>query len=97
MIRRPPRSTLFPSTTLFRSRRDHGRDDGAVRADGQRLGGAAAADRAGVVVVTGVGRPEVEGAGRVELVRLRVRDCAVDEVLVAGVRSSTRPVQSLLE
>src|SRR5256885_5856043 len=26
MIRRPPRSTLFPSTTLFRSRRTH-RDD----------------------------------------------------------------------
>src|SRR2546426_4966373 len=25
MIRRPPRSTLFPYTTLFRSRRDRGR------------------------------------------------------------------------
>src|SRR5437899_7031579 len=25
MIRQPPRSTLFPYTTLFRSRRDHGR------------------------------------------------------------------------
>src|SRR5256885_10456902 len=25
MIRRPPRSTLFPYTTLFRSRRDQGR------------------------------------------------------------------------
>src|SRR3712207_7782810 len=25
MIRRPPRSTLFPYTTLFRSRRVHGR------------------------------------------------------------------------
>src|SRR5215218_5679671 len=25
MIRRPPRSTLFPYTTLFRSRRDNGR------------------------------------------------------------------------
>src|SRR3712207_9027332 len=24
MIRRPPRSTLFPYTTLFRSRREHG-------------------------------------------------------------------------
>src|SRR3712207_8877239 len=30
MIRRPPRSTLFPYTTLFRSVR--GRDGGAVRA-----------------------------------------------------------------
>src|SRR5258708_29647469 len=26
MIRRPPRSTLFPYTTLFRSTRDHERD-----------------------------------------------------------------------
>src|SRR3712207_8013722 len=26
MIRRPPRSTLFPYTTLFRSRGDEGRD-----------------------------------------------------------------------
>src|SRR5256884_3156456 len=30
MIRRPPRSTLFPYTTLFRSRQDHGDDAGAV-------------------------------------------------------------------
>src|SRR5438067_10587679 len=37
------------------------------------------ADRAGVVVVAGVGRPEVEGAGRVELVRLRVRQRAVGD------------------
>src|SRR5256885_5979094 len=28
MIRRPPRSTLFPYTTLFRSRRSHSRDRG---------------------------------------------------------------------
>src|SRR3712207_7352487 len=38
MIRRPPRSTLFPYTTLFRSPRDHGqrpRPGGeAVRAPG---------------------------------------------------------------
>src|SRR2546427_3221085 len=27
MIRRPPRSTLFPYTTLFRSPRTHGRSD----------------------------------------------------------------------
>src|SRR2546422_3179352 len=34
MIRRPPRSTLFPYTTLFRSqgpRHDRGRDAGAAR------------------------------------------------------------------
>src|SRR5690349_22082421 len=28
MIRRPPRSTLFPYTTLFRSLREHGWDHG---------------------------------------------------------------------
>src|SRR5258708_17563133 len=30
MIRRPPRSTLFPYTTLFRSRRDRGAEGGAA-------------------------------------------------------------------
>jgi len=30
MIRRPPRSTLFPYTTLFRSRRRHGADASAA-------------------------------------------------------------------
>src|SRR2546430_10920061 len=37
MIRRPPRSTLFPYTTLFRSRSPPGRHrlrDGGVRAEG---------------------------------------------------------------
>src|SRR5258708_28494832 len=36
MIRRPPRSTLFPYTTLFRSRRDveHGAELDALRVDG---------------------------------------------------------------
>src|SRR3712207_8230835 len=38
MIRRPPRSTLFPYTTLFRSRRrpDEGPADGHLAADGAR-------------------------------------------------------------
>src|SRR6266700_2789619 len=39
MIRRPPRSTLFPYTTLFRSRRQHRREPGdehARRADRTR-------------------------------------------------------------
>src|SRR5438034_4292164 len=31
MIRRPPRSTLFPYTTLFRSGVDVGRDDALLR------------------------------------------------------------------
>src|SRR3712207_7925909 len=33
MIRRPPRSTLFPYTTLFRSDLDCGREVGAVEDD----------------------------------------------------------------
>src|SRR3712207_7740627 len=33
MIRRPPRSTLFPYTTLFRSRRDAPLDDARRRPD----------------------------------------------------------------
>src|SRR3712207_8009236 len=37
MIRRPPRSTLFPYTTLFRSRREQ-RRAGALRAPVQRRG-----------------------------------------------------------
>src|SRR3712207_6893162 len=39
MIRRPPRSTLFPYTTLFRSRRPAGSRGGdRVVGDGQRPG-----------------------------------------------------------
>src|SRR2546430_8930989 len=37
MIRRPPRSTLFPYTTLFRSRRHFG--DDLLREDVERLRG----------------------------------------------------------
>src|SRR3712207_7429751 len=45
MIRRPPRSTLFPYTTLFRSGRpDADRDRRGARQDG-RPGGAALAAR----------------------------------------------------
>src|SRR3989454_8671363 len=38
MIRRPPRSTLFPYTTLFRSHRDSG--DDCERGGGRAVGGA---------------------------------------------------------
>src|SRR3712207_7988357 len=42
MIRRPPRSTLFPYTTLFRSRRlRDGRPGGAVPLHGSLLGAGA--------------------------------------------------------
>src|SRR5438034_6038740 len=37
MIRHPPRSTLFPYTTLFRSLRERG--DGNARLDGEPAGG----------------------------------------------------------
>src|SRR3712207_7911487 len=54
MIRRPPRSTLFPYTTLFRSRDDHtrererlsGLDGGALAVLGQDLDPAEAHDEA---------------------------------------------------
>src|SRR3989441_6717966 len=45
MIRRPPRSTLFPYTTLFRSRRP-GRAPARHREDRRTRGGAAQARRA---------------------------------------------------
>src|SRR3712207_7208693 len=53
MIRRPPRSTLFPYTTLFRSERDGGiaQHRAAVSPsirDGPELGAGDAAARAGV-------------------------------------------------
>src|SRR2546430_3506500 len=41
MIRRPPRSTLFPYTTLFRSKN---RDHGDLQGPGQRARGAAQAE-----------------------------------------------------
>src|SRR2546421_2655410 len=39
MIRRPPRSTLFPYTTLFRSQGCVGRRDGELAAFGDGAGG----------------------------------------------------------
>src|SRR5256885_16975112 len=38
MIRRPPRSTLFPYTTLFRSRQHHGAAQRRGRGRGQPIG-----------------------------------------------------------
>src|SRR3712207_7196985 len=46
MIRRPPRSTLFPYTTLFRSRRRH-RGGGLLAARGQARGSQGGAAGAG--------------------------------------------------
>src|SRR2546428_7969593 len=36
MIRRPPRSTLFPYTTLFRSQQDDEREGGEEQVEGER-------------------------------------------------------------
>src|SRR3712207_7695220 len=59
MIRRPPRSTLFPYTTLFRSR-PGGR--GAHRAAGGRPGGDVAAGR--LRALRRQGRPRPRGVDR---------------------------------
>src|SRR5687767_15342038 len=69
MIRRPPRSTLFPYTTLFRSHRLHGPPDPRVvrrggRAGGLRDGRRDGADAAGLVLCDG--RPRREGGPRSE-------------------------------
>src|SRR5687768_17954327 len=62
MVRRPPRSTLFPYTTLFRSRRDLADVDLGVEVGRERL-----AVRAGVAV------DDVDVVDLVEQVLLHVR------------------------
>src|SRR3712207_8275232 len=56
MIRRPPRSTLFPYTTLFRSAGDGDLHRRHPRANGARAGDDGAARRP-ELVVSGVARP----------------------------------------
>src|SRR3712207_8732439 len=75
MIRRPPRSTLFPYTTLFRSLLEVG-DDLVVDDLGGRIGdeldgvpsaaGAGAGGGVGVVIRAAAGRDEHGGEGRSE-------------------------------
>src|SRR3712207_8191396 len=62
MIRRPPRSTLFPYTTLFRSEREADPEDVAVRhlAGGLELGQGAPADQLGDQEAGPVLLPRVE-------------------------------------
>src|SRR3712207_7495157 len=81
MIRRPPRSTLFPYTTLFRSR-DH-----LGGAAGHRLLGGLedAAHGAGHVVEGGDGQRCPEDDGRVHVV-----PAGVAQALAGGDRKSTR-------
>src|SRR3712207_7570648 len=66
MIRRPPRSTLFPYTTLFRSRR--GGDRRVDRLDGRRAGALPPARAAGAARAV-----DVPGALAARLRRAAVR------------------------
>src|SRR3712207_7326257 len=62
MIRRPPRSTLFPCTTLFRSGcRQHVRR--AVHVDGPQLGGRAPVVAGQVVEQRAAGGGPLDGGG----------------------------------
>src|SRR3712207_9400405 len=68
MIRRPPRSTLFPYTTLFRSRQPapHGRRPGTRRSRSPQPDGAAGADPVTVPVISR--SPGVDGRQELDLV-----------------------------
>src|SRR3712207_7917566 len=66
MIRRPPRSTLFPYTTLFRSeRRDRQQQEGRQRAAGEREAqphgqGAGGFLGQATTILAGIARQEVQ-------------------------------------
>src|SRR2546426_6908854 len=71
MIRRPPRSTLFPYTTLFRSALDDAQWlDNATLAALPALARDSARRR--VLLVLGVARGAPEGGGRVDVFRGRL-------------------------
>src|SRR2546430_13208969 len=91
MIRRPPRSTLFPYTTLFRSTRREDADagpgrDGAGGGDG-RPGVAARSAESGQVPDPGLGRAE-RWIG--EALQLRVRRSDHDPATDHGYRRRDR-------
>src|SRR2546430_10449685 len=65
MIRRPPRSTLFPYTTLFRSPRARPRRPGGRARQGRDAGGAGAGAPAALGARVPVGRARRDGADRV--------------------------------
>src|SRR5256885_8907236 len=60
MIRRPPRSTLFPYTTLFRSRTDEDRRDANFACAGFRVGFGGRSD---CTVLKGSGGPGQDAGG----------------------------------
>src|SRR5256885_9009958 len=74
MIRRPPRSTLFPYTTLFRSRT-------------RPAAGSTDGDRSRLRLRRGAAAPRV---GPVAVYRLRDGDQAVPDSCLPGDRKSTR-------
>src|SRR3989454_6412166 len=63
MIRRPPRSTLFPYTTLFRSRHPHAREDARDQRVAREEGGSGDPGLRGYGVGQG---PNPRGTGRSE-------------------------------
>src|SRR5690554_7393532 len=77
MIRRPPRSTLFPYTTLFRSLQEIHRGGGAVRSSGSAVPGGAPQP------LPGPGRHGRRGEGRAHAGDARA-------VLLGADRKSTR-------
>src|SRR2546430_11150182 len=58
MIRRPPRSTLFPYTTLFRSNQSPGAEPDAAGHDEKTVRGVAAVERRAVRELSGHAVPE---------------------------------------
>src|SRR5206468_10496215 len=81
MIRRPPRSTLFPYTTLFRSCEGAAQEHPRAHAPPPRGGGAAPASGGGALGRRVDRGDEARGARRAR--RVRARRAAVD-------RKSTR-------
>src|SRR3712207_8431880 len=87
MIRRPPRSTLFPYTTLFRSA------EGAVEVEDEGIGpGRGVARRQIDVEVAGPPQDRREGASICAMVPGEVQDAAGEPLVLPheGDRKSTR-------
>src|SRR2546427_12313189 len=82
MIRRPPRSTLFPYTTLFRSQ--HDRDSAAARGGGRGAAVAATPDHAPHLPAAG------RGAGRMSPRQLRAGALGLGALLLLWLASELR-------
>src|SRR3712207_7516026 len=81
MIRRPPRSTLFPYTTLFRSTRQWSPDEAVARLEAAQ----AALDRLDELEAEGIDEERLRRLR--ELYRARFRACMA---IIGGDRKSTR-------